>query len=93
MALSFPGSPSVNDTYTEGGRTWSWNGTTWKVVTGAIFAGSVGTTEIANSAVTTAKIADATIVNADISSSAGINTTKITNWEDDQVILSQKIFR
>lgn len=92
MPLTFPSSPSVNDTYTSSGRTWSWNGTTWKIVTGAISAGAIGTTELANSAVTTTKIADGTIVNADISSSAGINTTKITNWEDDQVVLSSQIF-
>ena len=29
MALDFPASPSVNDTYTSGGRTWRWNGTAW----------------------------------------------------------------
>lgn len=27
MSLNFPGSPSVGQTYTEGGRTWTWNGT------------------------------------------------------------------
>jgi hypothetical protein len=32
------------------------------------------------------------IVNADINSSAAIATTKITGWEDDQVILAQQIF-
>ena len=31
MALDFPASPSVNDTYTSGGRTWVWDGTTWKI--------------------------------------------------------------
>lgn len=28
-ALDFPNSPSVNDTYSAGGRTWTWDGTTW----------------------------------------------------------------
>jgi hypothetical protein len=32
------------------------------------------------------------IVNADISTTAAIATTKITGWEDDQVILAQQIF-
>lgn len=27
--LNFPDSPSVDDTYTSGGRTWTWNGETW----------------------------------------------------------------
>ena len=29
MALSFPSSPTVNQTTTTGGQTWTWNGTSW----------------------------------------------------------------
>jgi hypothetical protein len=29
MAINFPDSPSVNDEYTAGGRTWVWSGTAW----------------------------------------------------------------
>ena len=29
MALNFPNSPSVNDTYTYSGKTWKWNGSVW----------------------------------------------------------------
>lgn len=32
MAMDFPNSPSISDTYTASGRTWVWNGTTWTVV-------------------------------------------------------------
>ena len=32
MALDFPQSPNINDTYTFGGVTWTWDGTTWKVL-------------------------------------------------------------
>ena len=32
MALDFPSSPNINDTYTSGGVTWTWDGTTWKVL-------------------------------------------------------------
>jgi hypothetical protein len=32
------------------------------------------------------------IVNADIASGAAIATTKITGWEDDQVVLNNRIF-
>ena len=31
MALAFPSSPTVNQTYTSGTRTWTWNGTAWKL--------------------------------------------------------------
>ena len=31
MALDFPNSPTVGQTYTYGDRTWTWNGTTWSL--------------------------------------------------------------
>jgi len=37
-------------------------------------------------------IASGVIVNADINASAAINTTKITNWENDQIVISSQIF-
>lgn len=33
MAIDFPNSPSVNDQYTVGDRTWTWNGTYWQTST------------------------------------------------------------
>jgi hypothetical protein len=33
MALDFPSSPALNDTYTEAGKTWRWNSTGWQLVT------------------------------------------------------------
>ena len=29
MALNFPNSPSLNDTYSFSGKTWTWNGNAW----------------------------------------------------------------
>ncbi len=29
MAINFPNSPSTNDTHTENGFTWKWDGTVW----------------------------------------------------------------
>jgi hypothetical protein len=43
MALDFPSSPALNDTYTEAGKTWRWNGTGWQLVT----AGTVTNTDVA----------------------------------------------
>jgi len=59
MPLNFPDSPSVNDTHSDGGRSWTWNGTTWVLNTyvGVVPAGAVGTTELAANAVTSAKLA------------------------------------
>ena len=80
MPLNFPNSPSTNDVHSEGGRSWTWNGTTWvlNVYTGVVPTGSVGTSELANSSVTSDKIVDGTIVNADINASAAIDKTKIS---------------
>jgi len=82
MPIDFPNSPSVNDQFTSGGRTWIWDGSVWKA-----FSQVPG-----NTTITSAMIVDGTIVNADVSASAEINTTKITNWEDDQVVLSSQVF-
>lgn len=35
MAMDFPNSPSVNDTFTVGARTWKWSGSAWTLITGA----------------------------------------------------------
>lgn len=35
MAIDFPASPAVNDTYTFGDRAWKWNGEGWQTVPGA----------------------------------------------------------
>jgi len=35
MAINFPASPSEDDTFTSGGVTWQWDGTTWNIVGGS----------------------------------------------------------
>ena len=35
MAIDFPASPNINDTHTDAGRTWTWNGTSWVISTNA----------------------------------------------------------
>jgi hypothetical protein len=32
MAIDFPNSPSVNDTYVVDGRTWVWTGSVWNII-------------------------------------------------------------
>lgn len=85
MAIDFPNSPTNNQVYTVGNRSW-------------VYATATGTWTLQSSAVlgantvTTSEIADGTIVNADIASNAAIATTKVTGWEDDQVILATQFF-
>jgi predicted small integral membrane protein len=50
MAVDFPASPTLNQTYTDSGRTWRWNGTGWQVqanvITGDIESTAVGYFEL-----------------------------------------------
>lgn len=43
-ALNFPTGPTLDDTYTANGRTWTWNGTSW-VGTSGLLGDVVGTTD------------------------------------------------
>lgn len=85
MAIDFPNSPANNDVYTVGNRSW-------------VYASSTGTWTLQSSAVlgantvTTSEIANGTILNEDIASNAAIAATKVTGWEDDQVILATQFF-
>jgi len=102
MPIDFPNSPSVNDIYVYSGKSWIYDGTTWNLRGVAAGAGSITSTELANDAViankiasnaiTSDKILNGTIVNADVSSTAAIDSTKITGWENDQVIIPSQIF-
>jgi hypothetical protein len=57
MALDFPSSPALNDTYTEAGKTWRWNGTGWQLVT----AGTVTNADISPTAeIAVSKLAEGT---------------------------------
>ena len=92
MPIDFPNSPATNDQFVSGGRTWIWDGSVWKAYTQALSNATVNTAILANDAVTSDKILDGTIVNADISTSAAVATTKITGWENDQVVLAVQAF-
>ena len=44
MAITFPTSPSLNDTHTVGNITWTWNGSSW---TAAAAGSSYGDSDVA----------------------------------------------
>ena len=45
MAINFPNSPQLNDVYTEGNRSWVWNGVYWRATSTTIgYTGSRGYT-------------------------------------------------
>ena len=71
MAINFPNNPSVNDTYTVGGTTYTWDGTVW--VTGSI---SSPTFELLTD--TTPQLGgDLDLNNKDITGTGDINITGI----------------
>ena len=78
MPIDFPNSPTTNQVYSAAGKTWVYDGTTWNLRTGAVGAGSITSTELANDSVTSAKIAANTIVAGDIADYT-ITATKIAN--------------
>ena len=53
MAISFPGSPLVNDTFTSGGVTYTWDGTVWVSSGPAAFVKKSGDTMTGDLGVTT----------------------------------------
>jgi hypothetical protein len=61
MAIDFPNSPTTNDTYTVGSRTWTWTGSNWELKAISIPAGSITTTELADRSIGSAKLTGLTI--------------------------------
>jgi len=56
MAIDFPNSPSVNDTFSADERTWQWDGTAWRLLTGLAVLSSI---DIVNGTEIGAAIVDA----------------------------------
>ena len=85
MAIDFPNSPANNDVYTVGNRSWVYSSSlgAWSLQSSLLLGANT---------VTTTEITDGTIVNADIASNAAISTTKVTGWEDDQIVLANQFF-
>jgi hypothetical protein len=69
MALDFPASPSVNDLYTDSGRTWRWNGTGWEMLSGSPV--SIDTTA-----------ADILSASAGVISADDAGSDKLVFWDD-----------
>lgn len=85
MAIDFPNSPANNDVYAVGNRSWVYSSSlgAWSLQSSLLLGANT---------VTTTEITDGTIVNADIASNAAISTTKVTGWEDDQIVLANQFF-
>lgn len=66
MAIDFPAGPSIGQSFTSGGITWTWDGTTWKTS----FAGAGGGISVESDPVFSA------------SAAAGITIQNVNNWNN-----------
>jgi len=85
MPIDFPNSPSDNDVYTVGNRSWVYSASlgTWTLQSSALLgANTVTATELATNAVTSTKILDGTIATGDIADLA-ITSAKTSNLTVD----------
>lgn len=81
MPINFPDSPLLNDTYTEGGRTWVWNGSVWKAQ-GTVAARNNSTPygAVDNSGLTYSVWAGMYTSSNASSGSFGVSTIYIPDW-------------
>ena len=85
MAINFPASPSLNDTFTSGGVTYTWDGTVWAASGSAAFVLKSGDTLTGDlSAVNLTASADLTAVKGTFSTGVLFGTdTAAANTLDD----------
>ena len=80
MALDFPNSPSVNDSFSAGGKTWVYNGTKWVLLSVSlnqtVADGAITAAKLASDSVTSAKIVADSITSAKIAAGA-VGTTDL----------------
>ena len=58
MAIDFPDSPTTNDTYTDAGKTWKYNGYAWvlQTIPTALANGSITLAQIAQGGASTQQV-------------------------------------
>ena len=98
MALDFPNSPSVNDSFNAGGKTWVYNGTKWVLLSVSlnqtVADGAITAAKLAADSVTSAKIAAGAVGTTDLAANAvtqaklaanvsGITITTTANRDTD----------
>ena len=56
MAINFPDNPNPNDIHTDGGKSWIWDGTTWKIYSSSTSGIGLGDLSVNTSSVGTASL-------------------------------------
>lgn len=77
MAINFPSSPTLNDTHTDAGITWLWNGSSWAALGSGVSVSGLSSRQTADA--TTASIAND--ASADITISAVAKTYALLSIE------------
>lgn len=86
MALNFPDSPALNETFTSGGTTWQYNGTAWNIVTASsslVIPNAFGTVAVSGQ--------DSVVAESDadtLTLVAGTNVTITTDSSTDTVTIA-----
>lgn len=86
MALNFPDSPALNETFTSGGTTWQYNGTAWNIVTASsslVIPNAFGTVAVSGQ--------DSVVAESDadtLTLVAGTNVTITTDSSTDSITIS-----
>jgi hypothetical protein len=98
-AIDFPNSPSVNDEFTVGNRTWTWNGTVWELLTSSptVISKNIinakGDLIVGTADDTVARVgvgANGYVLAADSSTASGV--TWLASDEDRDRIISTAVF-
>ena len=107
MAFTLPSSPTTNQTFTVGSRTYTWTGSVWEMTGGLITTSQLtdlGVTtakindlavtagKIASDAVTTAKILDANVTAGKIASGAAVTNIGYTPASTGKTIAMSIVF-
>jgi len=82
MAINFPNTPALNETFTEGNTTWKWDGTAWNVV-GNPSAGNFRTISVAGQGDIVADTNSDTLTVV-----AGSNVTIVTDPASDAITIN-----
>ena len=56
MAINFPDTPNPNDVFTDGGKSWIWDGTTWKIYSSTTSGIGLGDLSVNTSSTGTASL-------------------------------------
>lgn len=67
--INFPNSPTLNQTFTVGNKTWAWDGTVWNSVASAVSS---------NNFVTRNYVGDGSTTNFTVSQGSTVNTVIVT---------------